>query len=68
MHNASATDLPAADAAELVRALARREVSAIQLCDAAIACFEQRDGAINAVVVRACRRASVNCSRPGTLS
>ena len=46
-----------ADATELLRALARREVSASDLCNAAIARIEQRDGAINAVVVRDFERA-----------
>jgi amidase len=41
-----------ADATELLRALAGHEVSAVDLCNAAITRIEQRDGAINAVVVR----------------
>lgn len=57
MSNASATRLPAVDATETVRTLARREVSAIELCDATIARIEQRDGAINAVVVHDFERA-----------
>lgn len=56
MNDALATDLATAgttaDATELVRALAGHEVSAIGLCNAAITRIEQRDGAINAVVVR----------------
>ena len=50
-------DLASADATDLVAALARREVSALELCDAAIARIEQRDAAINAVVVRDFERA-----------
>ena len=57
MNNAAAAQLPAVDATEWVRTLARREVSAIELCDATIARIEQRDGAINAVVVRDFERA-----------
>lgn len=57
MNNASAIGLPGADATELLRALAQREVSAIELCDVAIARIEQHDGAINAVVVRDFERA-----------
>ena len=50
-------DLASADATDLVAALARREVSALELCDAAIARIEHRDAAINAVVVRDFERA-----------
>ena len=50
-------DLASADATDLVAALACREVSALELCDAAIARIEQRDAAINAVVVRDFERA-----------
>jgi len=57
MNNASAIGLPGADATELLRALAQSEVSAIELCDVAIARIEQHDGAINAVVVRDFERA-----------
>lgn len=39
-------------AGEIVRALAAREVGALELTDAAIARIETRDGPINAVVVR----------------
>ena len=39
-------------AGEIVEALATRKVGALELTDAAIARIEDRDGAINAVVVR----------------
>jgi amidase len=45
-------DYPTATAGRLAAALAGREVSAIELCDAAIARIEALDGPINAVVVR----------------
>jgi amidase len=47
-----AIDYPTASAAELGAALATREVSALELADAAIARIEAMDGPINAVVVR----------------
>lgn len=54
--------LLAAGAAQSVRALAAREVSAMDLCKAAIARIEALDGPLNAVVVRdfdrACRQAA----------
>ncbi|WP_211317836.1 amidase family protein [Deinococcus yavapaiensis] len=46
-----------ATVAQLVQALLHREVSALELCDAAIARIEERDAAINAVVVRDFERA-----------
>ncbi|MDO8298044.1 MAG: amidase family protein [Caulobacter sp.] len=46
------TDLARATAGETVRAIADREISALEATDAAIARIEARDGAINAVVVR----------------
>jgi len=46
------TELEAADASDLAAAVASRRVSALELCDAAIARIERLDGAINAVVVR----------------
>ncbi|THD60386.1 amidase family protein [Phenylobacterium sp.] len=59
-----------ASAGELVRALAAREIGALELADAAIARIEARDGEINAVVVRdfdrareAARAADVALSR-----
>jgi len=45
-------DYATATAGALARALAERQVSAVELCDAAIAAIEAKDGAINAVVVR----------------
>ncbi|HSV02848.1 MAG TPA: amidase family protein [Phenylobacterium sp.] len=50
-------DLLDGSAGELARALAARQVSALELADAAIARIEARDGAINAVVVRDFARA-----------
>jgi amidase len=46
-----------ATATRMVQALARLEVSAVALCEAAIERIEQRDPAINAVVVRDFERA-----------
>ncbi len=46
------TDYAAATAGGLARALAAREVGALELCDEAIRTIEARDGPINAVVVR----------------
>src|SRR4029077_19183451 len=46
------TDYATATAGGLADALAARQVSALELADAAIAAIEARDGAINAVVVR----------------
>jgi amidase len=43
---------PLSTAAELLQALRRGQVGAVELADAAIARIEQHDGAINAVVVR----------------
>ncbi|WP_213954597.1 amidase family protein [Variovorax sp. dw_954] len=48
----NSTDFATATATQLVEALAARQVGALELCDAAIARIEQRDGDINAVVVR----------------
>jgi amidase len=45
-------DLAQASAGELARALAARQVSAVELADAAIGRIETLDGPINAVVVR----------------
>lgn len=45
-------DLATASAGALARAVADRQVSALEATDAAIARIEARDGAINAVVVR----------------
>lgn len=45
-------DLDTASAAALAAAVAAGEVTALALCEAAIRRIEQRDGAINAVVVR----------------
>ena len=45
-------DYAKATAGELVAALAKRQVSAVELADAAIARIERFDGPINAVVVR----------------
>lgn len=45
-------ELAEACASELVAALAAKKVSALELCDAAIARIEQRDASVNAVVVR----------------
>lgn len=45
-------DIETANASQLVKALAARQVSALELCDATIARIEDRDRNINAVVVR----------------
>jgi amidase len=45
-------DYATASAGSLAKALAARQVSAVELCDEAIAAIEARDGPINAVVVR----------------
>ena len=50
-------DLASVDATELVGAMARREVSALELCNAAILRIERRDVEVNAVVVRDFERA-----------
>jgi amidase len=55
--SSAALDYPTATAGELVQALARGDVSALELADAAIARIEARDGEINAVVVRDFERA-----------
>lgn len=52
MSDAISQDLADAPATTLVRALADRKVSALELADAAIARIEARDGAVNAVVYR----------------
>jgi amidase len=44
-------------AAEQMRALDEREISSVELVDAAIARIEAADGAVNAVVVRDFERA-----------
>lgn len=53
----STIDLPSATATQLARALAARELSALELCDATIARIEQRDPGVNAIVVRDFERA-----------
>jgi amidase len=50
-------DYPTATAGGLAADLVAKKVSAVELCDAAIARIEERDGAINAVVVRDFERA-----------
>jgi amidase len=45
-------DYATATAGALAKALSARQVSAIELCDAAIAAIEAKDGPVNAVVVR----------------
>jgi amidase len=50
-------DLLSAGAAQSARALAARQVSAAELCEAAIGRIEALDGALNAVVVRDFERA-----------
>src|SRR5580692_7075062 len=45
-------DYAKATAGGLAKALAARQVSALELFDAAVATIEAKDGAINAVVVR----------------
>ena len=52
MASGSNLDFATARATDLVQALAERRVSALELCDAAIARIEAGDGPINAVVVR----------------
>jgi amidase len=52
MPNTEVEDYATASAGDLAAALAARRVSAVELCDAAIARIERLDGAINAVVVR----------------
>ena len=52
MGTATAIDFKHATAGDLADALARREVSAVELADTAIAAIEAGDGPINAVVVR----------------
>jgi amidase len=47
-----AIDYPSATAGELAAALAARQVSAVELFEAAVATIEARDGPINAIVVR----------------
>ena len=45
-------DYATASAGSLAKAVTARQVSALELCDAAIAAIEAKDGPINAVVVR----------------
>jgi amidase len=52
MNTTSLPELLDSSAMHIVEALARRDVSALQLCDEAIRRIEQRDRTINAVVVR----------------
>ncbi len=54
---ADSIDYQSASAGGLARALAARQVSALELFDAALATIEAKDGAINAVVVRDFERA-----------
>ena len=53
----SPMDLDTAGATETAQAVARGDVSAIEACEAAIARIEERDGKINAIVVRDFERA-----------
>jgi amidase len=55
------TDRPAGD---LANALANREISARELCDAAISRIEALDPKINAVVVRDFERARLAQAQP----
>ncbi len=57
MAESNALNLAEAGAGELAQALAARCVSALEVCDAAIARIEAGDAAINAVVVRDFERA-----------
>ena len=57
MPNTELQDYATASAGDLAAALAAGRVSAVELCDAAIARIERLDGAINAVVVRDFQRA-----------
>ena len=57
MQSMNTIDYATATATQLVEALAARQVGALELCDAAIARIEARDGEINAVVVRDFERA-----------
>jgi len=50
-------DYATSTAGELAKALEQRQVSAVELCDAAIGAIEAKDGPINAVVVRDFERA-----------
>src|SRR5579871_1190783 len=52
-------DYATASAGDLARALAARQVSAVELFDAAVKAIESKDGPINAVVVRDFDRALV---------
>jgi amidase len=52
-----AIDYAKASAGQLARALAERQVGAVELCDEAIRTIEANDGPINAVVVRDFERA-----------
>ena len=52
MNAAPLTDLAHAGASRLAQALAKRQLSALEGCDAAIARIESGDAAINAIVVR----------------
>jgi amidase len=58
-HAVSPVELLAAGAGACARAVQAGRVSALELCDAAIARIEELDGAINAVVVRDFARARV---------
>jgi amidase len=52
MTHAAPSDLDSATAGELAEAVRTRRITAVALCDAAIARIERLDGPINAVVVR----------------
>ena len=53
----SGSDLSFLSAGELVERLDRRELSALEACDGAIARIEKLDASINSVVVRDFERA-----------
>ena len=57
-------DYATATAGEMAKALDRRHVGAVELCDAAIAAIEAKDGPLNAVVVRDFDRARDAAARP----
>ena len=56
-------DLATASAAETARAVNSGSISALEVCDAAIARIEKTDGEINAVVVRDFQRARAQAKR-----
>ncbi len=63
MTSSELPDLEKASATAMAEAVRSRRVSAVELCDAAIARIERRDGAINAVVVRDFERARAQAKR-----